>query len=92
MPPLKSPKQYGRHYPDPHAYELLGDLARRMGDAASTYINGLPDEELYFIKGGIGQLTTTNCWWLIYELAPAIRGLVEEAEYRRKAEEQPDVQ
>ena len=78
--------KYGRHYPDPRAYELLKDIARRMVDTASTYINGLPDEELYFIKGGLEQLSTTNCWWLIYELAPAIRGLVEEAEYRRKAE------
>jgi hypothetical protein len=81
--PLETRVKYGRHYPDPEGYELLNDLARRMADAVVPYLDGLSDEGRYLVRGTLGQLTTTNCWWLIYELRGALTGLVEEAELRK---------
>ena len=82
-PVLEAPVKYGRVYPDPRAEEMLTDLARRMSDSVGPYLDGLSDDALYLLRVGIGQLSTTNCWWLIYELRGAIEGLISEVEARK---------
>ena len=84
FPPLESPAQYGRNYPDPRANKLNDDLAGKVYDLIHEYVQNRSGEELYFMRGGLGQLTTTNCWYFTYELSEAIQSIVLSEQEQRK--------
>lgn len=48
-----------------------------LGESLHERLDGMSDEELRDIFDGCGELTRTNCWWLAYQLAPAVRSAIE---------------
>ncbi len=55
---------------------MLSEAKKFLNAEGETLVDRLEqmsDEELSRLRDGCNELTNTNCWWLAYQLAPAVR-------------------
>ena len=54
------------------------DIMNKVADAMYDHIRALSDSELDDLISGCGKVSTTNCGWWVYRMAPMMRDMAQQ--------------